>query len=163
MRVVLQRVSRASVSVGKEYPTNAGPEECGEIIGEIGRGFLVYLGVGSHDTIVIADKMADKICGLRIFQDQDGKTNLSLADVGGELLVVSQFTLYADCKKGNRPSFMSAGAPEHAEMLYNHVADRFRMYVPKVERGSFGADMKVELINDGPFTLVMDSSELGLE
>lgn len=151
MKIVLQRVTGASVAVE------------GEVIGSIGRGFLLLLGVGNRDTIQVADKMVDKVCRLRIFQDQDGKTNLSLADVGGELLVVSQFTLYADCKKGNRPSFIHAGEPALARMLYEHVADRCRMYVPKVEQGSFGADMKVELVNDGPFTLVLDSGELGFD
>lgn len=151
MKIVLQRVSYASVMVE------------GETIGSIGCGFLLLLGVGNRDTIQVADKMVDKICRLRIFQDQNGKTNLSLADVGGELLVVSQFTLYADCRKGNRPSFIHAGEPALAQMLYEHVADRCRMYVPKVERGRFGADMKVELVNDGPFTLILDSGELGYD
>lgn len=151
MKIVLQRVSRASVVAE------------GKTVGEIGQGFLLLLGVGNHDTIQIADKMVDKICKLRIFQDQEGKTNLSLSDVDGELLIISQFTLYADCKKGNRPSFVHAGEPELAENLYEYVVNRCRMYVPKVEQGRFGADMKVELLNDGPFTLVVDSAELGFE
>ena len=105
--------------------------------------------------------MVEKICKLRIFQDEQGKTNLSLADVGGELLVVSQFTLYADCRKGNRPSFVKAGKPEHANALYEHFVEESRKYVPKVEHGSFGADMQVELGNEGPFTLVLTNEELG--
>lgn len=149
MKIVLQRVSRASVSVD------------GKVVGAIDQGFMLLLGVEDRDTIQIADKMVDKICKLRIFQDDAGKTNLSLADVGGEMLVISQFTLYADCKKGNRPSFIRAGKPDMAEALYEHVTERCRMYVPKVEHGIFGAEMKVELINDGPFTLVLDSMELG--
>ena len=142
MRVVLQRVTQASVKVD------------GEVIGAIGNGFLILLGV--------ADKMADKICKLRIFADENGKTNLSLTDVGGELLVVSQFTLYADCHKGNRPSFVRAGAPDKANRLYEYFVERCKQYVPKVEHGSFGADMKVELFNDGPFTLVLNADENGI-
>ena len=148
MRAVVQRVSQASVRVE------------GEVIGEIGKGFLILLGVAETDTEAAADRMADKICKLRIFQDENGKTNLSLADVGGEILVVSQFTLYADCKKGNRPSFIKAGAPDMANCLYEHVIERCRLYVDRVEHGIFGADMKVSLVNDGPFTLVLDSEEL---
>lgn len=148
MKIVLQRVSHASVTVDEK------------VIGAIGQGFLVLLGVSDTDTKEIADKMVDKLCKLRIFQDEQGKTNLSLADVGGELLVVSQFTLYADCRKGNRPSFIKAGAPELANHLYEHVVERCRTYVDKVEHGEFGADMKVELLNDGPFTLVLDSEEI---
>ena len=150
MRVVLQRVQRACVSVE------------GEIIGEIGRGFLILLGVADTDTETAADRMADKICKLRIFEDSEGKTNLSLADVGGELLVVSQFTLYADCHKGNRPSFIGAGSPEKAEQLYEYFVKRCRNHVGRVEHGSFGADMKVELLNDGPFTLVLEGDERGI-
>ena len=150
MRVVLQRVTRASVTVD------------GAVIGEIGKGFLVLLGVAETDDEKIADKMADKICKLRIFQDSEGKTNLSLADVGGELLVVSQFTLYADCHKGNRPSFIKAGSPAKAEALYEYFVKRCQQYVPKVEHGSFGADMKVELLNDGPFTLMLETDEHGV-
>ena len=148
MRAVLQRVTHASVKVD------------GETIGEIGNGFLILLGVAEEDNEAAADKMADKICKLRIFQDGDGKTNLSLADVAGELLVVSQFTLYADCRKGNRPSFIKAGAPQMAESLYKHFMERCRTHVDVVEKGRFGADMKVELLNDGPFTLMLDSQEL---
>ena len=148
MRAVLQRVARASVTVE------------GEVLGKIGKGFMILLGVEDADTEEITDKMADKICKLRIFEDENGKTNLSLADVGGELLVISQFTLYADCKKGNRPSFVKAGAPDMAERLYEHFMVRCRNYVDVVEKGQFGADMKVELLNDGPFTLMLESEQL---
>ena len=149
MKVVLQRVSRAQVAVD------------GEIVGRIGCGYLLLLGVADCDTIQTADRMVDKICKLRIFQDENGKTNLSLADVGGELLVVSQFTLYADCKKGNRPSFVKAGKPDHANELYEYFMERCRQYVPVVEHGVFGAMMEIELVNDGPFTVVLDSEALG--
>lgn len=144
MRAVLQRVARASVTVE------------GEVLGKIGKGFMILLGVEDADT----EEITDKICKLRIFEDENGKTNLSLADVGGELLVISQFTLYADCKKGNRPSFVKAGAPDMAERLYEHFMDRCRNYVDVVEKGQFGADMKVELLNDGPFTLMLESEQL---
>lgn len=147
MKVVLQRVSHACVKVD------------GQTVGEIGEGFLILLGVAEEDGEAAADRMAEKICKLRIFQDDAGKTNLSLADVGGELLVVSQFTLYADCHKGNRPSFAKAGSPEKAQQLYEYFVERCRRYVPKVEHGSFGADMKVELLNDGPFTLVLEGDQ----
>ncbi|MDO4268412.1 MAG: D-aminoacyl-tRNA deacylase [Eubacteriales bacterium] len=150
MRAVLQRVSRASVKID------------GEIQGQIGSGFLVLLGVSGTDTRAAADRMADKICRLRIFPDENGKTNLSLADVGGELLVISQFTLYADCHKGNRPSFIKAGPPDMAEELYEYFMERCRQHVSRVEHGSFGADMKVELLNDGPFTLVLEGDEHGI-
>ena len=141
MRVVLQRVTQASVKVD------------GEVIGAIGNGFLILLGVSDEDNESVADKMADKICKLRIFADENGKTNLSLTD---------QFTLYADCHKGNRPSFVKAGAPDKANQLYEYFVERCRQYVPKVEHGSFGADMKVELLNDGPFTLVLNADENGI-
>lgn len=148
MRMVLQRVSKASVSVdGKE-------------IGAIEDGLLVLLGVSDTDTEEIADKMVDKLCKLRIFQDENGKTNLSLADVGGQLLVVSQFTLYADLSGGNRPSFFKAGEPGLANRLYEYVVERCKAYVEKVEQGEFGAYMQVELLNDGPFTLILDSETL---
>lgn len=150
MRAVLQRVAKASVEVD------------GQIIGQIGKGFLILLGVSQEDTEAAADKMADKICKLRIFEDENGKTNLSLADVGGELLVVSQFTLYADCHKGNRPSFAKAGAPQEANRLYEYFMERCRLYADKVEHGSFGAHMKVELLNDGPFTLMLEGDENGI-
>lgn len=148
MRVVLQRVKHASVHVdGKEN-------------GSVGTGFLLLLGISDQDNEAIADKMADKICRLRIFEDENGKTNLALKDVGGGLLVVSQFTLYADCRKGNRPGFTGAGSPAEADRLYQYFTKRCREYVEHVEHGEFGADMKVELLNDGPFTLVLDSEEL---
>lgn len=148
MRAVVQRVTHASVTVD------------GEVLGKIGKGFMILLGAENEDTEEIADKLADKICRLRIFEDENGKTNLSLGDVQGELLVISQFTLYADCKKGNRPSFIRAGEPNRAQELYVHFMERCREHVPVVEKGQFGADMKVELLNDGPFTLMLDSREL---
>jgi D-tyrosyl-tRNA(Tyr) deacylase len=148
MRAVVQRVTQASVTVD------------GELLGKIGNGFLILLGVADGDTRETADRLADKICRLRIFEDENGKTNLSLSDVGGELLVISQFTLYADCRKGNRPSFIKAGAPQMANDLYEYFMSRCRQHVDVVERGRFGADMKVELLNDGPFTLMLDSEEL---
>ena len=150
MKFVIQRVTHAEVAVE------------GEVIGKIGKGFMVLIGVAQDDTRVIADKMVKKLTGLRIFEDENGKTNLSLTDVGGELLVVSQFTLYADCHKGNRPSFVRAGAPDKANRLYEYFVERCKQYVPKVEHGSFGADMKVELFNDGPFTLVLNADENGI-
>lgn len=148
MRFVVQRVSRASVTAD------------GKVTGSIGKGFLVLIGICSADSEEIADKMVKKLCGLRIFEDDQGKTNLSLADVGGELLMISQFTLYADCHKGNRPSFINAARPEQAEPLYEHILEEAGTYVPSVKRGIFGADMKVELLNDGPFTVIMDSEEV---
>ena len=150
MRAVVQRVYHACVRVE------------GEIIGEIGKGFLIFLGAADTDTEAAADKMADKICKLRIFEDEHGKTNLSLADVGGEILVGSQFTLYADCHKGNRPSFVKAGEPKKANMLYEYFVAQCRKYVKKVESGRFGADMKVELVNDGPFTLMLEGDDKGI-
>ena len=150
MRFVIQRVQHASVTVDNE------------IIGKIGRGYMVLVGVGQNDDKAIADKMVDKMIKLRINEDADGKTNLSLADVGGELLMVSQFTLYADCRKGNRPSFVYAGAPDKANELYEYIIERCKEQVPIVEKGSFGADMKVDLLNDGPFTIVLDSEQLGM-
>ena len=148
MKIVLQRVAHAKVTVN-EQP-----------VGAINKGFLLLLGVCDTDTEAIADKMVDKVCKLRIFPDENGKTNLSLNDVEGEILVVSQFTLYADCKKGNRPSFVKAGSPQLANNLYEYVVERLKSYGNPVEHGSFGADMKVELLNDGPFTLVLDSDEI---
>lgn len=150
MKAVVQRVREAQVTVD------------GSVTGAIGRGFLILLAAGQGDTEEITDKMIDKICKLRIFEDENGKTNLSLADVDGELLVVSQFTLYADCKKGNRPSFIKAGEPDMANRLYEHALSRCRLHAKKVEHGIFGADMKVSLVNDGPFTLTLDSEELGI-
>lgn len=148
MRFVIQRVTKAQVTVEQQ------------VIGKIGAGFLVLIGVGQEDTKEIADKMVKKLLGLRIFEDENGKTNLSLADVQGELLLISQFTLYADCRKGNRPSFVKAGAPDMAEELYEYVVEQCRQQVSEVQTGSFGADMKVELLNDGPFTILLDSDEI---
>nr|WP_317379501.1 D-aminoacyl-tRNA deacylase [uncultured Faecalimonas sp.] len=148
MKFVIQRVLESSVSVD------------GDTIGKIGKGYMVLIGVGNEDTTAVADKMIKKMIGLRIFEDEHGKTNLSLADVAGELLLISQFTLYANCKKGNRPSFIEAGAPDHAEQLYEYIIAECRKQVPVVERGKFGADMKVQLINDGPFTIILDSETL---
>lgn len=144
MKLVIQRVTRASVTVD------------GEIVGKIDKGFLVLVGIANTDTKEIADKYLKKLINLRIFEDENGKTNLSLKDVGGELLLVSQFTLYADCKKGNRPSFINAGAPDMANELYEYMIEVCKREVPVVEKGIFGADMKVELLNDGPFTVVLD-------
>lgn len=148
MKFVIQRVQKASVTVD------------GEIIGKIGRGYMVLVGVCDADDETVADKMVDKMIKLRINEDAEGKTNLALADVEGELLVVSQFTLYANCKKGNRPSFVDAGSPDHANKLYEYILKKCREQVPVVQKGEFGADMKVELINDGPFTIVLNSEEL---
>lgn len=148
MKFVIQRVASSSVKVDNE------------VIGAIGKGFMVLIGVADGDTKEIADKMIDKMIKLRIFEDSEGKTNLSLNDVGGELLLVSQFTLYADCKKGNRPSFIKAGNPTFANEMYEYIIDKCKTYQGlKVEKGEFGADMKVELINDGPFTIILDSDE----
>ncbi|MCI5902103.1 MAG: D-aminoacyl-tRNA deacylase [Blautia sp.] len=144
MKFVVQRVSHAQVTVDQK------------IIGKIGRGFLVLIGVGKEDDEKTADKYLKKLLGLRIFEDENGKTNLSLADVGGELLMISQFTLYANCKKGNRPSFIDAGAPDKAEALYEYILSEARKQVDVVEHGIFGADMKVSLENDGPFTIILD-------
>lgn len=148
MKFVIQRVKHASVSVEQE------------VIGSIQQGFLVLIGVSNNDTKEIADKMIKKLIGMRIFMDENGKTNLSLSDVNGELLLISQFTLYADCKKGNRPSFIHAGAPDMANELYEYIISECQKQIPVVEKGSFGADMKVELLNDGPFTIVLDSDEI---
>lgn len=147
MKFVIQKVGRASVTVDNQ------------VIGRIGRGFLVLIGVAESDTKEIADKLVKKLLGLRIFEDAQGKTNLSLRDVNGSLLLVSQFTLYADCRKGNRPSFTKAGSPALAEELYEYIIEKCRLDFP-VETGVFGADMKVELLNDGPFTIILDSEEL---
>ena len=144
MKFVIQRVNHASVTVD------------GEVIGKIGKGFMVLIGISQTDTKEIADKYLKKLLGLRIFEDENGKTNLSLKDVGGELLLVSQFTLYANCKKGNRPSFIEAGEPDKAEALYEYMIEEAAKRVSVVQHGSFGADMKVSLINDGPFTVLLD-------
>lgn len=148
MKLVIQRVNHAEVRVD------------GESVGKIGRGFLVFVGVGKNDTREIADKYLKKLLGLRIFEDEAGKTNLSLSDVNGELLIVSQFTLYANCKKGNRPSFIEAGAPDQAEELYEYMIREAARTVPVVQHGIFGADMKITLENDGPFTIILDESIL---
>lgn len=148
MRFVIQRVESASVEVS------------GEIMGRIGRGFLVLIGVSAQDTEAVADKMVRKMTGLRIFDDAEGKTNLSLDAVGGGLLLVSQFTLYANCKKGFRPGFTEAGPPEMAEALYEYIIAKCREVVPDTQRGVFGAEMKVSLVNDGPFTILLDSDSL---
>ena len=150
MRFVIQRVKSASVEVE------------GQIIGAIDQGFLVLIGCCEGDDQAIADKMIKKLIGMRIFEDENGKTNLSLDSVGGSLLLVSQFTLYADCKKGNRPSFFRSGDPAKAEALYEYIIAQCRAASPdmKVETGSFGADMQVSLVNDGPFTIILDSDEL---
>lgn len=148
MKFVIQRVTEASVTVENE------------VIGQIQKGFLVLIGVGQNDTKEIADRLVKKMIGLRIFEDKNGKTNLSLADVDGQLLLISQFTLYANCKKGNRPSFTESGAPAMAEELYEYIIEKCKAFVPIVERGSFGADMKVQLLNDGPFTIILDSDVL---
>ena len=148
MRFVIQRVSESEVKVD------------GEVLGKIGKGFMVLIGVSNSDTKEIADKMIKKMIGLRIFEDENGKTNLSLDAVGGELLLISQFTLYANCKKGNRPSFIEAGAPDMASDMYEYIIAKCKEHVPVVERGQFGADMKVSLVNDGPFTIILDSDNL---
>ena len=148
MRFVIQRVQRASVTVENK------------VIGKIDHGYMVLIGVCDADDEAVADKMVDKMIKLRINEDAQGKTNLSLADVGGSLLLISQFTLYANCKKGNRPSFVEAGSPDKANALYEYIIDRCRQSVPVVEKGSFGAHMQVELVNDGPFTIVLDSDRL---
>lgn len=148
MRFVVQRVQHAEVAVE------------GNIIGAINHGFLVLIGINNEDTLQIADKMVKKLIGLRIFEDENGKTNLDLKTVNGELLLVSQFTLYADCKKGNRPSFVRAGAPDMAEKIYHYILAQCKKEIPFVQEGSFGADMKVSLLNDGPFTVILDSEEI---
>lgn len=148
MRFVIQRVTHADVKVD------------GETLGEIEKGFMVLIGVSDSDTKEIADKMVKKMLGLRIFEDEQGKTNLSLDTVGGSLLLISQFTLYANCKKGNRPSFIEAGEPKMAEEMYEYIIAKCKESVETVERGRFGADMKVSLTNDGPFTIILDSEKL---
>ncbi len=155
MKLLIQRVTEASVSVE------------GQIIGKIGRGLLVLVGIGSVDLecekqrqLEIADKMVKKLVGLRIFEDENGKTNLDMKTIGGELLLISQFTLYAECRKGNRPSFTNAGEPEGAYQLYCYLADKCRQESVRVEEGRFGANMQVNLVNDGPFTIMLDSAEI---
>ncbi len=146
MRALLQRVSEASVAVD------------GEVVGQIRRGWLVLLGVGHGDTDAVADGLADKVAGLRCFEDAQGKTNLSAADVGAEMLVVSQFTLYADTSRGRRPGFTNAAPPDEAARLVERFSDALRTRGFKVETGRFGAEMQVRLTNDGPFTIWLDTS-----
>lgn len=145
MKFVIQRVQQASVLVD---------ETC---IGKIGKGFLVLIGVGKEDTKEIADQLIKKMIQLRIFEDENGKTNLALKDVDGSLLLVSQFTLYANCKKGNRPSFVDAAPPDLANDLYEYIISECKKQIPYVETGEFGADMKVSLVNDGPFTVILEN------
>lgn len=148
MRALLQRVSRADITVE------------GVRTGSIGQGYVILLGVGQDDDEAAAEKLWSKTRRLRIFDDGDGKANLSLEDVGGDVLIVSQFTLYANCRRGNRPSFTDAGAPTAAEALYEHFVELARADVEHVETGVFGADMQVDLTNDGPFTIWLDTTEL---
>ena len=149
MRFLIQVVQNASVDVDNKT------------IGRINRGFLVFVGVCDADTMEIADKMIKKTANLRIFEDENGKTNLSIGDISGSMLVISQFTLYADCRKGNRPSFFKSGDPAHANELYEYILSELRnTYKIPTESGEFGADMKVSLINDGPFTIMLDSDDL---
>ena len=148
MRAVIQRVSQASVSIDDN------------VVGAIGRGFVILLGVGENDTEAEIERLWSKIYKLRIFADEDGKTNVSLGDIGGDALIISQFTLYADCRKGNRPSFTSAGAPDEANRLYELFVERARRDVARVETGEFGAHMMVSLVNDGPFTICLDTDKL---
>lgn len=146
MKIVLQRVKKATVTVDEK------------IVGQIGKGYLILLGIGKEDTKETVDKYLDKIIKMRIFEDENGKTNLSLSDVGGEILLVSQFTLYADCKKRNRPSFIRSADPSYATELYNYALEVIKEQIGKVEAGIFGEDMDVMLINDGPFTIMLDEN-----
>ena len=148
MKFVIQRVAASTVKVA------------GNVVGQIEKGLLVFIGVSNEDTEEVAKKMISKLIQLRIFEDSEGKTNLSLHQVEGSLLIISQFTLYADCKKWNRPSFIKAGKPESANVLYEFIIEECRKNVKIVETGIFGADMKVTLENDGPFTIVLDSEEI---
>jgi len=148
MRFIVQRVAHASVTID------------GNVEGAIDNGFMVLIGIRDDDTKEIADKMVDKLIKLRIFEDENGKSNIDLDAVSGGLLLISQFTLYADCKKGNRPSYIRAAKPDLAIPLYDYIVDECKKRVSKVETGVFGADMKVELLNDGPFTIVLDSDEI---
>lgn len=148
MRFLIQRVKKANVTIE------------GNIVGAIEQGFCVFVGISNTDTKEIADKMIHKLIQMRIFSDENDKTNLNLASVNGELLIISQFTLYADCKKGNRPSFIRAGDPEMANQLYEYILTQCKLQVPDTQHGEFGADMKVSLINDGPFTVLLDSADI---
>ena len=148
MRFLIQRVTQAEVVVDSRT------------IGQIQKGFLVFVGVSQNDTTEIADKMIRKLLNLRIFEDDAGKTNLNLESVSGSLLIISQFTLYADCRHGNRPSFIDAGKPDIANELYEYIIAKCKETVPTVQHGEFGADMKVSLVNDGPFTIMLDSEEM---
>lgn len=148
MKFVIQRVSEASVSVNKE------------IIGKIEKGFVILVGISNTDTKEIADKMLNKLIHLRIFEDSDGKTNLDLKSINGELLIISQFTLYADCKHGNRPSFIHAGKPDLANDLYEYMIKKCQEEIQVVQHGKFGAHMEVSLVNNGPFTIILDSDEI---
>lgn len=148
MKFVIQRVTKAKCEVE------------GKVTGQIDLGFCVLIGVAESDTEAIADKMIRKLLGMRIFADADGKTNIALQDIGGSLLLISQFTLYANCRKGNRPSFTGAGNPELANHLYEYIITECRKQIANVHTGIFGADMKVSLTNDGPFTIVLDSDDL---
>lgn len=149
MRFVIQRVSHAQVTID------------GQVRGSIQKGYMVLIGIGQEDTEALADRMIAKMLDLRIFEDADGKSNLSLQDVDGALLLISQFTLYADCKKGKRPSFFKAGEPHMANDLYEYIIRKCKEEVRDVERGEFGAMMHVELLNEGPFTIILDSAEMG--
>ena len=148
MRFLIQRVTSAKVDVE------------GKTVGAIDLGFLVFIGVSNTDTKEIADGMVKKLIGLRIFRDEEGKTNKSLADVGGSLLLISQFTLYADCHHGNRPSFINAGSPDLANDLYEYIIESCKSVIPNVQTGVFGADMAVSIENQGPFTIILDSEEI---
>ncbi len=150
MKFIIQRVTQAKCEVDNV------------VTGQIQKGFCVLIGISETDNEQIADKMMKKLLGMRIFSDANGKTNLSLQDVDGELLLISQFTLYADCRKGNRPSFVHAGNPELAKRLYEYIINQCKLQVPVVQTGIFGADMRITLTNDGPFTIVLDSEELNL-
>jgi D-aminoacyl-tRNA deacylase len=144
MKIVIQRVKKASVTID------------GHVKGEIEKGLLLLIGIGKGDTVQMVDSMTQKIMKLRIFADEQGKTNLSVTDIKGEILAVSQFTLYADCKKGNRPNFLQAAMPDEANRLYNYFVEKLKNYEIKVESGEFGADMEVSLLNDGPFTVILE-------
>ena len=148
MRFLIQRVTSAKVDVG------------GQTVGAIDHGFLVFIGVCGTDTREIADAMVKKLLGLRIFRDEEGKTNKSLSDVDGSLLLISQFTLYADCHHGNRPSFINAGSPDMANELYEYIIESCKAVIPNVQTGVFGADMAVSIENQGPFTIMLDSEEI---